>query len=399
MISKHRIIVVISYFLSFIIPRSKDILIFGGDKGLRFADNSRYMFIYCSVHTNKKCIWLSHDEKIVERVRARGYRAYLAKEPLGVYYGFRAKWHIFDVALNDTCTFSSRGAYLLNLWHGMPIKNIGKILNPYGKIGQINKKYFFSFANKELQYTILNAFDIAKENMIISNQPRNIVFNISERENEIYETSEEKEILKKLRTIKKQKGKILGYFPTWRDHGVENFMGIENTKELKVLNDLLVMHDAYILTKRHTCSFKEYKHSGYSKQAEINEETIDSLSNILTIGFDIDLNSVITECDILISDYSSVIIDYLLMDKPIVLYIHDLEKFQKGHGLYYDYNEFRFGRQVFSMDELRQTLKEYFENEILFSNEYREYRETLKKRFFDNEECFAPILQVLDRVH
>ena len=234
--------------------------------------------------------------------------------------------------------------------------------------------------------------------MIVSNQPRNIVFNISPKEKEIYETDEEKEILKKLRTIKKQNGRVLGYFPTWRDQGSENFMGIEDMTELKALNDLLIINDAYILTKRHTCSFQEYKHSGYSEQSEKNEKTIDTLSNFITIGFDIDLNSVITECDMLISDYSSVIIDYLLMDKPIVLYVHDLEIYQKDHGLYYDYDEFRFGHQVFNMNELIQTLKEYFENEILFSDEFSEDRHVLKKRFFDSDECFDPILEVLDRV-
>ena len=110
MISKYRIILAISYFLSFIIPRSKNILIFGGDKGLRFADNSRYMFIYSSLNTDKKCIWLSHDERIVKEIREMGFTAYLRKEPVGLYYGFRGKWHIFDVSLSDTYSYSSMGA-------------------------------------------------------------------------------------------------------------------------------------------------------------------------------------------------------------------------------------------------------------------------------------------------
>lgn len=377
-------------------PRSKNIWIFAGDRGLRFADNSRYMFIYSSRYTDKKCVWLSHNKNIVKEIREMGYTAYLAKEPFGVYYGLRAKWHIFDVSISDSSSFSSIGAYWLNLWHGIPIKNISNMIKPLEKI---NKKYFLNYVNKEFQYTIFNSFNIVKENMIVANQPRNIVFYISAREKEIYETNDEKKILEKLRSIKRQKGKILGYFPTWRGQGNEKFMNIDDSQKLKEMNKILEKNNTYILTKRHTCSFKEYNHSGYSKQSEKNEETIDSMSNFITMEFNIDLNSVITECDMLISDYSGVIIDYLLMDKPIILYVYDIEIYQKDPGLYYDYNKFQFGHQVFSMDELIQTLKVYFKNETLFSDEFSQDRHILKKKFFDNDECFTPILKVLDQVH
>jgi CDP-glycerol glycerophosphotransferase (TagB/SpsB family) len=392
---KYKILIVISKLLSRLIPRSKNICIYGGDRGLRFADNSRYMFIYASRYTDKKCVWLSSDANIVKKIREMGYIAFLAKEPLGIYYGFRAKWHIFDVSQSDTSLYSSIGAYWLNIWHGIPIKNISNIINP---AVNKNKKYFFNFANEEFQDAIINSFGIDENNIIITNQPRNIVFYINSNEKEIYETREEKNIINKLKVIKKQKGKILGYFPTWRDQGSENFMGIEDNEELKELNKVLIENNAYILTKRHTCSFKEYRHNGYSEKSENNEDTIDSMSNFITMDFNIDLNSVILECDMLISDYSSVIIDYLLINKPIVLYVYDIEMYKKDPGLYYDYNEFRFGHQVFNMHELIQTLKKYFKNEILFSDEFSGDRYVLKKRFFDKEECSAPILEILDRI-
>ena len=43
--------------------------------------------------------------------------------------------------------------------------------------------------------------------------------------------------------------------------------------------------------------------------------------------------------DVLISDYSSVIYDYLLLMRPIVLYVPDLDYFEKNDQFYIDYNE------------------------------------------------------------
>ena len=391
---KHKIIVLITHFLAFIVPRSRNIWVFGGNRGLRFADNSRYMFIYASRNTDKKCIWLSQDKNIVMQIREMGYTAYLPNELLGLYYGFRAKWHIFDISIGDTGGYNnSKGAYLLDLWHGMPIKNLANMFNP---TGNINMKYFFSFANKEFQYTILNAFDVAKENMVVSNLPRNIVFSIDENEKKSYELKAEKVILENLRMLKKEGAKVLGYFPTWRDHGAENFMNIESMEELKKLNQLLVDNNAYILTKRHTCSFKEYKHSGYSEKSDKNEITLESFSNFITMGFDIDLNAVITECDMLISDYSGVVLDYLLTNNPMILYVYDLKKYQNNPGLYYNYDEYKFGHQAFTMDELIQHLKFYFSNTQEFVQEFKEDRKKLQKKFFDTEECFEPIIKILE---
>lgn len=41
--------------------------------------------------------------------------------------------------------------------------------------------------------------------------------------------------------------------------------------------------------------------------------------------------------DVLIADYSSLIFEYLLFDKPLVLYAPDLEEYQKKRGFYFDY--------------------------------------------------------------
>lgn len=44
--------------------------------------------------------------------------------------------------------------------------------------------------------------------------------------------------------------------------------------------------------------------------------------------------------DILISDYSSIIYDFSILEKPIILYAPDIEEYKAQRGLYVDYNTF-----------------------------------------------------------
>jgi CDP-glycerol glycerophosphotransferase (TagB/SpsB family) len=43
--------------------------------------------------------------------------------------------------------------------------------------------------------------------------------------------------------------------------------------------------------------------------------------------------------DMLITDYSSVMFDYALLQRPIIFYCYDLEEYVTKRGLYLDYNK------------------------------------------------------------
>lgn len=65
--------------------------------------------------------------------------------------------------------------------------------------------------------------------------------------------------------------------------------------------------------------------------------------------------------DILITDYSSVIFDYILFKKPLVLFVPDLEEYEAKRGLYIDYNELP-ATIVADGDRLKENLLYEYEN-------------------------------------
>ncbi|EAC7342228.1 glycosyl transferase family 2, partial [Listeria monocytogenes] len=65
----------------------------------------------------------------------------------------------------------------------------------------------------------------------------------------------------------------------------------------------------------------------------------------------IEMNDVLIVTDILITDYSSVIYDYSILNRPIIFYAYDLEAYSLERNFYHDYLEFVPGPVVATTEE------------------------------------------------
>ena len=62
-------------------------------------------------------------------------------------------------------------------------------------------------------------------------------------------------------------------------------------------------------------------------------------------------------CDCLITDYSSVIFEYSLLAKPLILFPYDIESYFDERGFYYAYEEYAYGDMAYNTFELIQAIK------------------------------------------
>ena len=56
-----------------------------------------------------------------------------------------------------------------------------------------------------------------------------------------------------------------------------------------------------------------------------------------------EVNDLLMVCDVMVTDYSSVIFEYALLDKPAVMFVNDLAAYQGGRGFYYPFADYVFG--------------------------------------------------------
>ena len=61
--------------------------------------------------------------------------------------------------------------------------------------------------------------------------------------------------------------------------------------------------------------------------------------------------------DILVTDYSSIIFEWSLLDRPIVYYTYDIDEYSSGRGLYYPFEEYIYGNIAHNPEELAEAIR------------------------------------------
>jgi len=90
-------------------------------------------------------------------------------------------------------------------------------------------------------------------------------------------------------------------------------------------------------------------HPKFSAQdSGISEEN----SNLTYISAGYDIYPQLQHVDMLITDYSSLYVDFLLLDKPIIFYVYDLDWYKKESGLYEEFDTLTPGPHPQTFDEL-----------------------------------------------
>jgi CDP-ribitol ribitolphosphotransferase len=70
-----------------------------------------------------------------------------------------------------------------------------------------------------------------------------------------------------------------------------------------------------------------------------------------------DINELMGAADILVTDYSSIIFEYSLINRPMLFYAPDYKEYATGRGFFYDYEEFIPGEMVMNTQQLVAAIK------------------------------------------
>lgn len=93
--------------------------------------------------------------------------------------------------------------------------------------------------------------------------------------------------------------------------------------------------------------------------------------NIKQMNNNIDTQELLLISDLLISDYSSIYIDYLILDRPIIHYLFDGDEYiTSNREIYGDYESQFAGKIAYSEKEVIEFIKFYF-NKPKFDSDKR----------------------------
>jgi len=338
------------YLLLKVIPRNRRLVVYGSSLGWHFADNSKYLFLYASAHVDSvESVFISKNIDDVRFIRDNGHRAEYLYTIKGLTKVLRAGKAFISHSGEDIHPVFLSGAEVIELWHGTPIRKvvhdcdwnlmdaawfdrskrwktslmrlIWRIL-PYTHSQDRFDKIVI--ASEAVMPSFRTAFRISDDRAVVLGQPRNdcLIGDVDFDERFFPEI----EALAKLR---ERAGLLVSWLPTHRSQlssGIVEFFGSYgyNPQDLK---DVCEKHDITLVIKPHFLAKADVeRHLGGNERFIVYEH--------------VDPYPLLRQTDILITDYSSVYLDFLLLNRPILFTPFDYEDYVRHSAdLYYDYAE------------------------------------------------------------
>lgn len=354
------------YFLAKITPKDEKIWLYGAVNGTNFSDNSRYFFEYMiKNHTQIRNIWVTKNNAIVEKMQNLGFECYKAYSIKAIFFGLRAGFFITSHVV-DQAFMGNTATKIINLCHGVPLKKIGgdDIYNssthktiknwlittffPFTVVknslicasGEEDKKHFFSAFN-------YNYFSVKLDDIAITGYPRN-------------------DILQSIKP-KNSQTQVL-YMPTFRSAGSDEIDLFSDFKALE-FDKIFREKNIKFIIKIHPFN-------------RPNEQILNTLKDCKNIEFApmIDATELLCKADILITDYSSCYIDFLLTLRPVVFAPFDYNKYiATSRQLHYDYSAVTPGEKCKNWDEIIAQILNLINGADEFKNERKKVRDFFHK--------------------
>lgn len=312
--------VILSYCTDPISPDS-DVWIFGTPHG--FDQNSKYLFIYVANSTDEvRPIWLDNDKNVINMLRENGYEAYHYNSFTGCHYLFISNICFFTNSKSDIGLWGlAGGATTVNLWHGNQIKefrgnvSLNKVIGRQADYHIVTSSKTALSLYSEMPWIQYSKQTFAEHHAIISGYPRNDVLT-----NEIPDQwlGLNSSIIDFIEQLSRNKT-IIMYMPTWRPYDDHNPFFLQH--HLRELNQLLKTEECHLFIKQHP--------SLESNQTHDHE-------NIVDVPPQMDIYPVLKYVDILVTDYSSVYFDFMILNRPSILFMYDINEYESQVGFHYD---------------------------------------------------------------
>lgn len=353
----------------------RNIWLIGGHSGDIYNDNAKFFYEYMlKEHNDVETYWVvNKDSKVFDKIP--GKKLIRGSVENYLYY-YNSKAIVFSHAPSADIAPYNFAVPVLNYFHKKTVKvflNHGTI--SFKKRKPMNKKFKNIIDNLYKSYNIVTASSEFERNVMVNDwgmldDSVYIVGNARYDNLPTNEVAQTRDIL---------------YTPTWRDWikfssgkftDTDYFKSIMNFLNDDKLNKILDDKDINV---------KIYMHHLMHEFIDDIKENITG-KRIVFLDKGVTLANEIRKSAVNITDYSSVAIDFLYMNRPILFYQFDLEEYMEKVDSYIDLKGEMFGFLAYNNEEAVNKLIEIIENNF----EVMDNQKNKRNKFFrynDNKNC------------
>lgn len=365
------------------VPKSKNIWVFPVHFYLKtFSDNIRAVYeevkddndIIKVILTRDKPIDFFNPGKNTVILPMKSWKAYWYLLKCKVIFIQHSLRHDFyPLQYKDNLTLSIKKRKLVNLWHGIAVKSIiAPSTGIQHKAINKEKKYYLITASSLNDWMVMVSafYPVKPSNVIVTGSPRNDFVKCDE--NKLPELQ-----VKQLNGLKDKLGskKLVVYAPTYREINLGGKSYNFSEDELNELKHLLDKHNTVLGFRLH------YHNRNINYNQIIDNEYFIDLDQTLFP----DMSVIIRAAEVVISDYSGLMIDTLYANKTIINFTYDYAHYGlKERGFSYPLDLIAPLPLCYNFQQLTHYLDKALSNDLL---EFQEKYKTSQKLFFENHDA------------
>ncbi len=380
----------------------KDIIVFRSGPavssyvyGMDYADNARALFEYMlliKLNQKYKLVWFvknPNDFKAIEdnneNVSFISYDGAVSddKNERDEYYeALCLAKYIFMTDAYGFCRYARNDQIRVQLWHGCGFKT-------RTVFSRCEHRYEYNIVISDLYKKIhKEIYGLRDDQVLITGYPKeDWLYHPYTKWKEAFNIPDAQKYIFWLPTFRASVGQLSELNETVPE-GETGFPILYSEDDFGKLNSILSRGNTEMVIKLHPFQNREALSLG-------SYSNIILLDNDMIFDAGIQINELLGHADALISDYSSVAVDYLQLDRPIGFTLDDVEEYEKNRGFVFDnIREWLPGVEIFSNEDFFS-----FVDEIIHrgdsSKEKRHIIASLMHDFRDDQSS-RRVLEALD---
>jgi CDP-glycerol glycerophosphotransferase len=328
-----------------IVPRNRLLWAFGCGIGPGEGALPLYRLARAQLNPRYRLVWLATTKEELDVARSLGMDAELKLSRKGFWITLRAGVLVVTHGQGDVNRYAARGGFLVQLWHGIPLKRLhldspaalasnsalGKLVVERGYRVVGRQIRLFSVASRQMVPRFCTAFGLRDDQVFVSGDPRDDVLlhgSAAQR------SADARVLLETVLGTIDAAGPVVMYAPTWREGAADPAEPDE-----AAWHDIVTWLDrvdGLLILRTHPLG-----HGDYAAGEALSPRVQSLNSNLMA-----EVTSVLPAIDHLVTDYSSMAFDFSLTDGTIVFLAPDIEQYLESRGLYEPYESFSGGRAV-----------------------------------------------------
>lgn len=331
--------------------------------GIGVGEGALELYRLVQADPSIRAVWLARNHTDVKAAEALGITAELKDGLRGFWLTLRAQVAVVTHGFGDVNRYGNRGVFLVQLWHGIPLKLI-QLDSPVTTAlrgipgarflrGVLRRAYRRSYQQISLMPAastlvagrLKTAFALTDRQVVVTGDPRDDVLGRGTPRDRV----ERARLLLAENIDLNLTGSVprtILYAPTWREGDPDP--GAPTPEQWARLDAYLLESDSVLVLRPHPHGLGDYEFGLGSARVQL-----------LSASIQPDVTPILPAIDVLVTDYSSIAFDFSLTDGPIFFLAADEDVYTSTRGLYEPYRDFSGDNAVASWDSIIDQLERY----------------------------------------